>query len=248
MAVTCRNIMELDSCKQLKLIGGANGIDKEIRWPFIKNMDTISEWIHGGELIFMLGAKEDTSEKGLLYLMKEALKNEVSGVVMLYGDQYIRTIPKSVIRFADEHEIALFKMPFRLKLIDITQDISRFILQNQEISRSHLEHTKQTVLELLLKGADKETLLGYCFTKLQPLIEADRVLKREYVMTLYQYLQNNNELLETSKKMYIHRNTLLNRMKKIQSLLEFDINDSKETTDLCNVYDILNYYGKLDWK
>lgn len=248
MAVTCGDILNLELDKRLKLMAGEKGLNNVIRWPFIKNMDTIGEWIHGGELIFVMGVKEDTSEKGLITTMKEALKNNVSGVVILCGEKYIRTIPKGVIAFANENNMPLFKMPFVLKLIDITQEICQYILADQELYQRKVSIETEGLIDLLLQNKRKTEILDYCYSKLQPLIEADRVLNTEYVMTLQQYLENNNELVETSRKMFIHRNTLVNRIRKIEALLGYSVNEREARVDLNNVYSVLNLYGKLDWK
>jgi hypothetical protein len=243
--VTCRDIMELEICTNLKLLGGAAGLDHPVTWPFIKNMDTISEWIHGGELIFVIGAKEDISERGLLALMEEAIRNDIAGVVMLQGEDYIKSIPKSVVRFSEEHSLPLFKMPFRLKLIDITQEISRFIVNDREKNREHDDFTEQSLFELMLSGKKKEDILSYCWMKLQPLTEADKVLKSEYVRTLQCYLECNNDILHTSKFMYIHRNTMINRLKKITSLLDTNINAVEVRNEFYNIFKALDYYGQL---
>lgn len=243
--VTCRDIMELDICSKLKLLGGADGLDCNVSWPFIKNMDTISEWIHGGELIFVIGAKEDISERGLLALMVEAVRNDIAGVVMLQGEDYIKSIPKSVIAFSNEHSLPLFKMPFMLKLIDITQEISKVIVKDREINREHSEFAEHSVFELTLSGKSKEDILSYCWMKLQPLTEADKVLKSEYVNTFRCYLECNNDVLHTSKYMYIHRNTMINRLKKITLLLNTNINAADVKNEFYNIYKALQYYGEL---
>jgi hypothetical protein len=248
MAVTCREVMELDICGRLKLLGGANGLDRVVTWPYIKNMDTISEWIHGGELIFVIGAREDVSENGLLRLMKEADRNRISGVVLLIGEEYLKRVPKSVIRYANEQDIPLFKMPFLLKLIDITQEISRFLVRNMEKNRELRGFSEKSILEVMLAGKEREERLAYCWEKLQPLAEADKVLKSEYVATLYQYLRCNNDLLRTSEQMFIHRNTLIHRMKKIAALLGTDVNDASARNEFYNIYQVLSYYGELQNK
>ena len=46
MAVTCRDIMNLECCREIRLLAGAEGLDREVSWPYVKSMDTISEWIH----------------------------------------------------------------------------------------------------------------------------------------------------------------------------------------------------------
>jgi hypothetical protein len=243
--VTCRDIMELEICSRLKLLGGADGLDRAVSWPYIKNMDTISEWIHGGELIFVIGAKEDISERGMLALMDEAVKNDIAGVVMLQSKDYINTIPKSVVKYANEHSIPLFKMPFLLKLIDITKEISRFIISEREKDREYSSFNERSVLDMVLSGKKKEDIIAYCFMKLQPLIEADKVLKSEYVKTLKCYLECNNDLLHTSKHMYLHRNTMINRIKKISSLLNININDVDVRNEFYNIFQVIAYYGEL---
>ncbi len=245
MAVTCRDIMELKTCGRLRLIGGAAGLDRVVTWPFIKNMDTITEWIHGGELVFVIGVKEDISERGLLALMEEADRNRIAGVVLLIGEDYIKTVPRSVIRFANEHAIPLFKMPFRLKLIDITQEISRFIMEDKIKNREQDTEEEQSVLEMLLNNRTREDVLSYCFRKIQPLVEADRITRSEYVRTLKCYLECKNDLLHAAETMYIHRNTMINRMKKINSLLHTDVNEAQVRNEYCNVFKILEYYGTV---
>lgn len=245
MAVTCREIMELEICSRLKLLGGANGLEKIVTWPYIKNMDTISEWIHGGELIFVIGAKDDATEKGLLKLMDEAVKSNISGVVLLIGDEYMKSVPKSVIRYANEHDIPLFKMPFLLKLIDITHEISRFLVQDREKNREFRGDKENSLLKIILEKKGKEEQLAYCWMRLQPLTEADKVLKSEYVHTLHQYLTCGNDLLKTSAHMFIHRNTLINRMKKIDDLLNVNVNDAQVRNDFSNIFKVLEYYEEL---
>jgi len=245
MAVTCREIMELDICTRLKLLGGAEGLDKVVTWPYIKNMETISEWIHGGELIFVIGANEDVSEKGLLKLMDEAVRSNISGVVMLIGEEHMKSIPKSVIRYANEYSIPLFKMPFLLKLIDITQEISRYLVCDMEKNRDFVDLQENTLLTLMLSGKGREEQLAYCWKKLQPLTEADKVLKSEFVMTLHHYLNCNNDLLKTSSHMFIHRNTLFNRMKKIEGLLGANVNEGSVRNEFYNIYKVLEYYKDI---
>lgn len=234
--------MELEICKRLKLVGGEGGLNNTVTWPFVKNMDSITEWIHGGELVFVIGAREDISERGLMELMKEADKSNISGIVFLIGDEYIKKIPRAVIRYANENNIPVFKMPFLLKLIDITREISRYILEDRLKSRE-IENTEcRSILELLLKNSPREEVLTYCFQKIQPLVEADRITGSEYVKTLICYLECHNDLLHSAEKMYIHRNTMINRMKKITGLLNCDINDTDVRNEYFNIFKVIRYY------
>lgn len=245
MAVTFKEVLELSICKKLKLLGGKDGLNRVITWPFIKNMDTISEWIHGGELVFVIGAKEDISENGLLNLMKEAIANDIAGVVMLCSDEYLKKVPKSVIRFADEHSMPLFKMPFIIKLIDITKEISKLITMDGEYGSVQLDNLDQGILRFMLGNADKNELIAYCRLKLQPLMVSDSIRKTDYVRTFHYYLEANNDLLKASRNLYIHRNTMINRLRNISALLDAEINSLSVRNEFYNIYQVMKYHGQI---
>lgn len=105
---------------------------------------------------------------------------------------------------------------------------------------------EQSVLYLLLEEnkENKEKVLEYCEKKLSPLEEIDRLRGTDYVHTLEVYLENGNDLLHSAQKMYIHRNTMINRMKKITSILGEDINDPKVRAEYNNIYFTINYFNK----
>ena len=50
MSTCCADLLELKSFQEISLIAGKNGLYRQITWPFICITQTISQWIHGGEL------------------------------------------------------------------------------------------------------------------------------------------------------------------------------------------------------
>lgn len=104
--------------------------------------------------------------------------------------------------------------------------------------------TETSVLYLLLEDANnKDKVIEYCEKKLSPLEEIDRLRGTDYVHTLEVYLENGNDLLHSAEKMYIHRNTMINRMRKIASILGEDVNNPKVRAEYNNIYFALNYYS-----
>jgi len=57
----------------------------------------------------------------------------------------------------------------------------------------------------------------------------------EYFRTLTEFLQNNGNLSEAAKKLYIHRNSLIYRIKKLEDLLGMSLDDTmaREYLSLC---------------
>jgi len=60
---------------------------------------------------------------------------------------------------------------------------------------------------------------------LHKLIESDATHDTEYYKTLYCLMLNRGNLANTSKALFIHRNTLLYRIEKIQSIIGVDIHN-----------------------
>lgn len=143
MSTCCADLLELKSFQEISLIAGKNGLYRQITWPFICTTQTISQWIHGGELLFVTGAGIKSDETSLLQLVQESIEKGISAIVILKGDNYIPTIPDSLIDLANRSLFPLFEMPWTLKLIDVTQEVSQIIINNQYQSKKNVLFLEQ---------------------------------------------------------------------------------------------------------
>lgn len=84
-------------------------------------------------------------------------------------------------------------------------------------------------LAYLFEHCPKERMAAFCDRVLGGLLRKEPEYRQEMLRTLEVYLDNDGQLSETAKKLYIHRNTASYRMDKISELLEVDL---KKTDDL----------------
>ncbi|MEA4894174.1 MAG: PucR family transcriptional regulator ligand-binding domain-containing protein [Oscillospiraceae bacterium] len=81
----------------------------------------------------------------------------------------------------------------------------------------------------LLEMVNNKELLGDFYNGyLHILINYDQKNNTELLRTLEQYLACNSNIAETAKLLYIHRNTVLNRLSKIRELMDSDLSNSRE--------------------
>ena len=243
MAVTCEDILEIDTCRRMKLISGKNGLKRVISWPYIKTTDNLAEWLYGDEMVFILNEQKSCSAEEVKKYLKEAQKVNISAMVFLVDMEHVYEITEEVKRMSEKFSISLFTLPYNQRLIDIMRDIAKMIMKDQIATKNISENEEETVLSMLLKGKKDEEILFHCFRKLQPLKDTDRVTNSELVKTLYMFLKNGNDAARTSEKLFIHRNTMNGRMKKINSLLDTNMNDPKVRTEYMNVFQTLKYMG-----
>ncbi len=60
---------------------------------------------------------------------------------------------------------------------------------------------------------------------LEPLLISDRTSGTEYVHTLEVFFQCNQNITQTAKKLYLHRNTVVYRLQRIREILPVDLDD-----------------------
>ncbi|MGN0696185.1 MAG: PucR family transcriptional regulator [Oscillospiraceae bacterium] len=126
----CSELAELRSFKNIELIAGAQGLDHTITWVYINQAPDVGQWIHGGELVFITGMEGSTAD-GLENTLRQCAENAASGVVVLCNPEYISDIPDSAKQLADSEKLPLYKMPWELKIVDVTKEIADTIILNQ---------------------------------------------------------------------------------------------------------------------
>ena len=86
----------------------------------------------------------------------------------------------------------------------------------------------------MFRGNDQREILNYCNNKLSKLEEYDHANGTFLQETLLAYYMNGFNSAKTAEALFIHRNSLVYRLKKIEELLEIEISDYMEYLDLLN--------------
>lgn len=136
MALCCRDLFKLKHFSRATLLAGEKGLNREISWPYVRTTESISQWLYGGELLFVTYIDGTKPGEDLLLLLEECIHKKLSGIVILIDNNYINTIPEKIVEKANEAEFPLFALPWDIKLIDITQEILFKMEQKREESKN----------------------------------------------------------------------------------------------------------------
>lgn len=79
------------------------------------------------------------------------------------------------------------------------------------------------IYHMLSSNMTTSQLYDYYETALKPLDDYDQDNDTCLMQTLYTYLQCGQNISQTAKKLYIHRNTMIHRMEQIKELLPLDL-------------------------
>lgn len=126
MFVHCKELMNIPSFKNIYLVAGEAGLDRKVSWVYILQTPSLEDWVHGGELMFVL------NNKNLYKILEEAVSHQLAGVVVLKSEQNESNLNEEIIEYANKEKMPLFEMDYHIRLLDITRDISNYIIQKQK--------------------------------------------------------------------------------------------------------------------
>lgn len=131
MAITLRYL-----CKYAKenygmsLICGESNMNNLVNWVHMLEDPETASFLHGQELIFSTGIGHSSTD-WYLDFAKGLVANQASGLVLNIGP-YIKAVPEDLIAYCTEVQFTLFVIPWKTRIVDITNDFCRRIIKSEE--------------------------------------------------------------------------------------------------------------------
>ena len=98
----CKDLLSLPTMSKAKLVAGEKGLDNGIRWSYKAESMNFSGWIHGQELLIVSSPVIKSKDFDLYQLVKEAIRLNLSGILLLVGEEYIKSVSKNILNLADK--------------------------------------------------------------------------------------------------------------------------------------------------
>ncbi|MCR5106448.1 MAG: PucR family transcriptional regulator ligand-binding domain-containing protein [Eubacterium sp.] len=90
------------------------------------------------------------------------------------------------------------------------------------------------IYKYMFYGDNQREIMDYCKNKLDKIEKYDNANGTSLEETLLTYYMNGFNTVRTAEALFIHRNSLLRRLEKIEALLEINLSDYMEYLDLIN--------------
>jgi phosphoribosyl-AMP cyclohydrolase len=100
------------------------------------------------------------------------------------------------------------------------------------------DYAYQQLVKML---AEQNSSWEFCHPGVLALQRYDEKQHTEFARTLYHFIANERSLTSTSRALHIHRNTLIYRIKRINELLESDLQDPDERMFIYISFQLLKY-------
>ncbi|ATW27987.1 PucR family transcriptional regulator [Candidatus Formimonas warabiya] len=147
--LTIGDILKTPHFKEAKLLAGAGGVNRVVKWVHIlEGREYVSESVNGMELILTTGVDFTGKDVALSFLEKLIHKN-VSGLgIELIS--YITELPEEMIRMADQYNFPLIGFPKFIRYIEITRFLHTIIVSKTKNMFPYIEDFLDQIGPVLL--------------------------------------------------------------------------------------------------
>lgn len=114
----------------MNLISGDGNMNNLVNWVHMLEDPETATFLHGEELIFTTGIGYKNTD-WLLGFARKLVENQASGLVLNIGP-YIKSVPEDLTNFCKEVQFPLFTIPWKTRIVDITNDFYRKIIKSEE--------------------------------------------------------------------------------------------------------------------
>lgn len=194
--LTVNDVLARETFKTAKVIAGADGLHKQVKWSHILEVQEFESLINGGELIFTTGAGLQLNPATQFSYVKKLIEHNTSGLCLELGS-YFKKIPSEIIDLANEHSFPIIAFENIVKFVDITQDLHTLIINKhyERLSQLDMLSKKFSQLSLASNGILKILQELYEFFQQNTLFIADNI--KPY------YYPSNNKKLEKDVRSYL---------------------------------------------
>ena len=123
----CKDLLSLSSMSRARLIAGAGGMEKGIRWSYKAENLNFEKWVKGQELLIVSSPVTQRKNYDLYSIIQKAIELHMSCALLLEGENYVSKVEPEVMELAEKNDFPLFVIPWDVPLIDFFEELGHAI-------------------------------------------------------------------------------------------------------------------------
>lgn len=142
MPLTVGDLLELPGLG-LKVVAGASGLDRAIRWAHTSELADPTRWLSGGELLLTTGLGLKGSPNAQRAYVGRLTKAGLAGLGLGVGLGFDE-VPAPVLRAADRAAFPVLEVPYQVPFIAIAEAVSSALTEERvkELEMSEVVHDR----------------------------------------------------------------------------------------------------------
>ncbi|MFO7274355.1 MAG: PucR family transcriptional regulator ligand-binding domain-containing protein [Bacillota bacterium] len=150
--ITLGDALQLEPLRQLKVLAGADGLDRPVRLVNVIEVPDIVDWVLEGELLLTTGFTFRDHPDRLATLIPGLAAKGAAGLG-IKPRRYVPAVPEFMLAQADEHRFPLLEIPYHLSFSEIIGPVMQAIGHLQASVVLEVDRVQRLLLDLVRQGA-----------------------------------------------------------------------------------------------
>lgn len=112
---------------ECRLIAGAAGQDRPVRWVHVVEQPDAANWLRGGDFALVSGVGWPRAAVEQRDTVRQMIEAGVSGILFATG-RFLTSVPEAVLSAAENASFPVIEAPFALRFADIAETAQRTII------------------------------------------------------------------------------------------------------------------------
>ncbi len=149
--LTLLEALQLPILRNSRLVAGAGGLERAIRWAHNPGVPDAADWLHGGELVLTTVSHMPAAPAAQCEYLRQLAERGVVAVVITIGT-LVDEIPQYLRAIGDELDLPLIELPYQTRFVDIAKVINERIAEDNLDTISRALTIQQQLSRLVLEG------------------------------------------------------------------------------------------------
>jgi purine catabolism regulator len=142
-----------------KVVAGAGGLDRRVRWVHVAEVADIAHLLRGGELVLTTGIALPDDPDGLTKYVDELAETGVAGVIIELVRHWSEQLPAALVTAAERHGMPLVTLSRETRFVAVTEAVVGLIVDAQVAELRAAEQVHETFTALTVSGAEPAQVL-----------------------------------------------------------------------------------------
>ena len=143
-----------------RVVAGAGGLDRRVRWAHVAEVSDIAHLLKGGELVLTTGIALPDDPLALTVYVDELAGVGVAGLVVELVQHWSDELPGALVSAAERHGLPLVTLSRETRYVAVTEAVNGLIVDAQVAELRAAERVHETFTALTVAGAGPDAVLA----------------------------------------------------------------------------------------